>query len=377
MTRLLATVPLALPPAAGHRAGPGDGPGTRQPVPAQPQRGHHQQRRGQGRHRLHHPHRRLHAAGHAPASASAPIVSVYFGSRTAMAFGRDVRSAIFRKVMSFSQKETNVFGTPSLITRNTNDVQQVQMVLIMAFNVMIMAPIMLVGGIIMALREDVPLSGLLIVIVPLVALVMGTIATRAMPLFRSMQKRTDRINQVMRETLSGMRVIRAFVRTDHEEARLRRGQPRPHRHRAAGQPPLRDDDPVPLRDHEPLDRGDRLVRRAAHRLGRHADRQSVRLPAVRHADPLRGHDGGAHVRHGSASGGLRRADPAGPRLGGGAVRPGRAGGDRRTRTAWSSSTRSSSATPAPRSRSCATSRSRPGPGRPRPSSAAPAPARRR
>jgi ATP-binding cassette subfamily B protein len=136
-----------------------------------------------------------------------------------MAFGRDVRSAIFRQVMSFSQKETNVFGTPSLITRNTNDVQQVQMVLVMAFNVMIIAPIMLVGGVIMALREDVPLSGLLVIIVPLVALVMGVIATRAMPLFRSMQKRTDRVQQVMRETLSGMRVIRAFVRTDHDEAR--------------------------------------------------------------------------------------------------------------------------------------------------------------
>ena len=147
------------------------------------------------------------------------IVAVYFGSRTAMSFGRDVRSAIFRRVMSFSQKETNVFGTPSLITRNTNDVQQVQMVLIMTFNVMIMAPIMLVGGVIMALREDVPLSSLLIIVVPLVVVVMGLIATRAMPLFRSMQKRTDRIQQVMRETLSGIRVIRAFVRTDHDEAR--------------------------------------------------------------------------------------------------------------------------------------------------------------
>ena len=96
------------------------------------------------------------------------IVAVYFGARTAMKFGRDVRSAIFRKVMDFSQKDTNTFGTPSLITRNTNDVQQVQMVLVMAFNIMIMAPIMAVGGIIMALHEDVPLSGLLIVIIPLV-----------------------------------------------------------------------------------------------------------------------------------------------------------------------------------------------------------------
>ena len=148
------------------------------------------------------------------------VVAVFFGSRTAMAFGRDVRSAIFRQGMSFLQKETNVFGTPSLITRNTNDVQQVQMVLVMAFNVMIIAPIMLVGGVIMALREDVPLSSLLIIIVPLVAIVMGLLATRAMPLFRSMQKRTDRIQQVMRETLSGIRVIRAFVRTEHDEARF-------------------------------------------------------------------------------------------------------------------------------------------------------------
>jgi ATP-binding cassette subfamily B multidrug efflux pump len=148
------------------------------------------------------------------------IVAVYFGARTAMSFGRDVRSAIFRQVMGFSQKETNIFGTPTLITRNTNDVQQVQMVLVMMFNIMIMAPIMMVGGIIMALREDVPLSGLLLVIIPLVIVVIGTLAYIALPLFRSMQKRTDRINQVMREFLSGVRVIRAFVRTDHEEVRF-------------------------------------------------------------------------------------------------------------------------------------------------------------
>jgi ATP-binding cassette subfamily B protein len=148
------------------------------------------------------------------------IVGVYFGALTAMSIGRDLRSAVFRKVMDFSQKETNVFGTPTLITRNTNDVQQIQMVIVMALNVMIMAPIMSVGGIIMALREDVPLSGTLLVIVPLVLCVIGTIALIAIPLFRSMQKRTDRINQVMRETLSGVRVIRAFVRTEHEEERF-------------------------------------------------------------------------------------------------------------------------------------------------------------
>ena len=150
----------------------------------------------------------------------ASIVSVFFGARTAMSLGRDVRSDIFRKVMSFSQRETNTFGTPSLITRNTNDVQQVQMVVVMAFNIMIMAPIMLIGGVIMALREDVPLSGLLVVIIPMIVLLIVAVALRALPLFRSMQKKTDRINQVMRETLAGMRVIRAFVRTEREEQRF-------------------------------------------------------------------------------------------------------------------------------------------------------------
>jgi ATP-binding cassette subfamily B multidrug efflux pump len=148
------------------------------------------------------------------------VIAVYFGSKVAMSFGRDVRSAIFRKVMDFSQKETNLFGTPTLITRNTNDVQQVQMVLVMAFNIMIMAPIMAVGGIIMALHEDVPLSGLLVVIIPLVVAMILIVAARALPMFRSVQKKTDRINQVMREALSGIRVIRAFVRTEHEERRF-------------------------------------------------------------------------------------------------------------------------------------------------------------
>jgi ATP-binding cassette subfamily B multidrug efflux pump len=148
------------------------------------------------------------------------IANVFFGARAAMSIGRDLRAAIFRKVMDYSQKETNVFGTATLITRNTNDVQQIQMVSVMALNIMIMAPIMSVGGLIMALREDVPLSGTLLVIVPLVLCVIGVIAMIAIPLFRSMQKKTDRINQVMRETLSGIRVIRAFVRTERERERF-------------------------------------------------------------------------------------------------------------------------------------------------------------
>jgi len=150
----------------------------------------------------------------------ASIVGVYWGAKTAMAFGRDVRSAIFRAVQTFAQTEVNRFGTASLITRNTNDVQQVQMVVMMGLTVLISAPILTVGGVIMALRQDVPLSGLLVVIVPIMALVIGVLLARAVPLFRAMQVKIDRINQVMRETLAGIRVIRAFVRTDYEERRF-------------------------------------------------------------------------------------------------------------------------------------------------------------
>lgn len=148
------------------------------------------------------------------------IVSVYFGSRAAMAFGRDVRGALFRRVQGFAQTELNVFGTPTLITRNTNDVQQVQMVLVMMLNVMILAPIMMVGGIIMAIRQDVALSSMIAVILPLVTVIIALMVRAVMPLFQTLQSKTDRVNQVMREKLSGVRVIRAFVRTRFEEQRF-------------------------------------------------------------------------------------------------------------------------------------------------------------
>jgi ATP-binding cassette subfamily B multidrug efflux pump len=154
------------------------------------------------------------------AVGAASIVGVYWGAQVAMGFGRDVRSAIFRKVESFSQVEVNHFGTPSLITRNTNDVQQVQMLVFMALTLMISAPILIIGGIILALRQDVPLSGLLLVALPVMAIFIGIVMSRAIPLFRAMQVKLDRINQVMRETLAGVRVIRAFVRTGHEERRF-------------------------------------------------------------------------------------------------------------------------------------------------------------
>jgi len=150
----------------------------------------------------------------------ASVLAVYWGAKAAMGFGRDVRSAIFRKVEAFSQVEINHFGPASLITRNTNDVQQVQTLVFLALTVIISAPILIIGGIIMAVRQDVALSGLLIVILPLMGLVIGLVMSRAIPLFRSMQVKLDRINQVTRETLAGVRVIRAFVRTGHEERRF-------------------------------------------------------------------------------------------------------------------------------------------------------------
>jgi ATP-binding cassette subfamily B protein len=152
--------------------------------------------------------------------AGCSIVSVYWGSKTAMSFGRDLRSDIFRKVQSFSQAEVDQFGTASLITRNTNDVQHVQMAVLMSLNIMISAPVMCVGGIIMALRQDVPLSTSIIIIVPVMGAVIAVIMREALPLFKSMQGKIDRLNQVVREKLAGVRVIRAFVKTDYEARRF-------------------------------------------------------------------------------------------------------------------------------------------------------------
>ena len=150
----------------------------------------------------------------------AAVASVYLSSRIAMGFGRDVRRAVFSTVETFSQVEVNRFGPPSLITRNTNDVQQVQQVLFVALTVMVSAPILIVGGVIMALRTDTELSKLLLVAIPAMGVLIGIVMSRLIPIFRATQTRLDRINQVMRESLAGVRVIRAFVRTRHEEARF-------------------------------------------------------------------------------------------------------------------------------------------------------------
>jgi ATP-binding cassette, subfamily B, multidrug efflux pump len=148
------------------------------------------------------------------------IGAVYFGARTAMALGRDVRHGVFRRVQAFSAREVGRFGTPSLITRTTNDVQQVQMLAVMTFTLLVSAPIMCVGGVILALNLDVPLSSLLLVAVPVLGVIVGLIIRRMRPLFRLMQTRIDVINRVLREQISGVRVIRAFVRDPLERDRF-------------------------------------------------------------------------------------------------------------------------------------------------------------
>ena len=148
------------------------------------------------------------------------IVAVYFASRAAMGFGRDVRRAVFERVQQFSATEMNRFGTPSLITRNTNDVQQVQLFVQMALTMLVTAPIILVGGIILAVRENVTLSSILIVILPLMIAVFAVLMYFAIPLFQSMQRKIDRITEVLREQITGVRVIRAFDRIPYERDRF-------------------------------------------------------------------------------------------------------------------------------------------------------------
>ncbi|WP_405767814.1 ABC transporter ATP-binding protein [Streptomyces sp. NBC_01538] len=148
------------------------------------------------------------------------IGAVYYGARTASALGRDVRAAVFDRVQSFSAREVGQFGAPSLITRTTNDVQQVQMLALMTFTLMVSAPIMCVGGIVLALGLDVRLSSVLVAVVPVLGICVTLIVRRLRPLFRTMQVRLDTVNRVLREQITGNRVIRAFVRDGYEKDRF-------------------------------------------------------------------------------------------------------------------------------------------------------------
>jgi ATP-binding cassette, subfamily B, multidrug efflux pump len=148
------------------------------------------------------------------------VIAVYFGSRMAMGMGRDLRHDLFHRVVQFSQREVGRFGAPSLITRNTNDVQQVQMLVQMSATLMISAPMMAIGGVIFAIQQDVGLSWLMAVAVPVLLIIVSLIVVRMVPAFRSMQKKIDRVNQIMREQLTGIRVVRAFVRERVEHDRF-------------------------------------------------------------------------------------------------------------------------------------------------------------
>src|SRR6185436_5445255 len=148
------------------------------------------------------------------------IVAVYFGARVAMAFGRDVRQALFHQVTDFSAQDVARFGAPSLITRITNDVQQVQILVLMSCTLMLAAPFTILGGVILAIREDGPLTLILIVSIPVLVLAIGTVISRMVPQFQVMQVRIDRINEILREQITGMRVVRAFVREPEEVERF-------------------------------------------------------------------------------------------------------------------------------------------------------------
>ena len=150
------------------------------------------------------------------------IGAVYYGARASMGFGRDVRRDLFHTVTGFSAREVGHFGAPSLITRVTNDVQQVQMLALLSCTLLVAAPITAVGGTIMALRQDVGLSAILLISIPTLLISMGLVISRLMPQFRVMQERIDSVNQVLREQLMGIRVVRAFVREPHEKVRFGR-----------------------------------------------------------------------------------------------------------------------------------------------------------
>ncbi|WP_028245203.1 ABC transporter ATP-binding protein [Pseudoclavibacter soli] len=148
------------------------------------------------------------------------VAAIWFGARTAMAIGRDLRRDLFDTVTAMSEQQVRLFGSPTLITRGTNDIQQVQMLALMTLNFMVSTPIMCIGGIVMALREDVGLSWLVWTSVPLLLVIVGFLVARLMPLFRTVQERIDGINGVLREQIIGIRVVRAFVREPHETRRF-------------------------------------------------------------------------------------------------------------------------------------------------------------
>jgi ATP-binding cassette subfamily B multidrug efflux pump len=237
----------------------------------------------------------------------------YAASFSSAAVARDLRGAVFERVGAFSAQELSRFGAPTLISRNTNDVTQVQTVLNMGLMFMVSIPIMMIGGIFMALREDVGLSWLVAVAVPLLGVIVGSIVVRMLPWFRKMQESVDTVNRVLREQITGIRVVRAFVREELRGAQVRRRQHDLHRDRARRRPAVLDG--LPARDARlqcGLHRG-HLVRRAPDRLGPDDDRVDQRLHDVSRADPHVGDVRRDDVDDDPAGERVGRADHRGPR----------------------------------------------------------------
>ena len=234
------------------------------------------------------------------------IGATYCGAKAAMSFGRDVRRDLFHNVTSFSAREVGEVGAPSLITRITNDVTQVQMLVLMGCTLLVAAPITIIGGTILAINEDGPLSLILLVAIPILLLSVGVVAFRMHPVFTLMQTRIDRVNQILREQITGIRVVHAFVR-EPDEGRVRVRERRAHAHRVAYRP----DDGVHVPDRhahrEPVERGCRLVRCRSHRERRDAGGVARRVPELSHPDPDGRDDGHLRREHGAARRGLCRA----------------------------------------------------------------------
>ena len=148
------------------------------------------------------------------------VTAMFFGARAALGAGRDIRHDLMHRTNDFSAREVGKFGAPSLITRTTNDVQQVQLLAVMGVSILVMAPIMAIGGIVMGMRVALPISWILAIAIPVLGLTMALIIGRMIPGFRAMQSRIDDVNRVLREQITGIRVVRAFVRERHETARF-------------------------------------------------------------------------------------------------------------------------------------------------------------
>ena len=279
-----------------------------------------------------------------------------------MGFGRDVRAAIFHRVGSFSQREVQDFGAPSLITRETNDVQQVQMLVLMSCTLMVMAPIMMVGGIFMAMHVDLGLSWLIVVTVPVLAVAMALIITRMVPSFRLMQTRIDEVNRLLREQITGVRVVRAFVREDRETERFATANgeltdvaTRAGRYLAAMFPAV-----MLVANVASVARA--LVRRPPGRLRRDAGRCPDGVPRLPDADRDVGDDGHLHDDDAAAGRRLRRPRHGGARHRDLRAAAGRAGDRPPAARHARARRRRARRTPARTRRCCATSRFRAEPG---------------